>query len=67
LTTNETAAILRVNPTTVLRMIREGDLPATQACMNAPWVLHKEDVFVYLEDHRSSKAPQAADSNQPVF
>jgi excisionase family DNA binding protein len=67
LTTNETAAILRVNPTTVLRMIREGHLPATQACVNAPWILHKEDVSVYLEGHRSSKAPQAGDSNQLVF
>jgi excisionase family DNA binding protein len=67
LTTRETAAMLRINPTTVLRMIRDGHLPAKQACVNAPWVLRKEDVDVYMKERRSSKSPQSDNSNQLVL
>lgn len=67
LTTSEAATMLGVTPTTVLRMIREGHLPATQACVNAPWNLHKDDVVSYLEGHSSSKAPQTGNTNQLVF
>jgi DNA invertase Pin-like site-specific DNA recombinase len=67
LTTSETAAILGINPATVLRIIHDGHLPAKQACVNAPWILRKEDVATYLEGRRSSKAPQTYDSNQLVL
>ena len=38
LNVSEVAAILSVTQTTVLRMIRLRRMPATQACVNAPWV-----------------------------
>jgi excisionase family DNA binding protein len=40
----EVAAVLGVTPTTVLRLIRMKQLPATQACAGAPWILRKSDV-----------------------
>ena len=36
LTVDEVATAMKVTPTTVLRLIRQKDLPATQACRNAP-------------------------------
>jgi len=44
LTLDEAAAILKVNPTTVIKWIRSGRLHATQLCPNAPWVLRQSDV-----------------------
>ena len=52
LTLDETAAMLKVNATTVMKWIRSGRLPATQLCPNAPWVLRQSDV----EDLRAAPA-----------
>ncbi len=43
-TLDEAAAMLKVNPTTVIKWIRSGRLRATQLCPNAPWVLQQSDV-----------------------
>jgi excisionase family DNA binding protein len=64
LTTNEAASILGITPTTVLRMIRNGQLQAKQSCVNAPWILTKEDVDACLERRHSSIAPQTGNLNQ---
>jgi hypothetical protein len=52
LNVSEVAAILSVTQTTVLRMIRLRHMPATQACVNAPWVVRQDDLDRYLADHR---------------
>jgi excisionase family DNA binding protein len=41
---SEVAAALGVTPTTVLRLIRLKRVPATQACVGAPWTLRSADV-----------------------
>jgi hypothetical protein len=41
LTVDEVADTLRVTSTTVLRLIRQKDLAAKQACRNAPWTIWK--------------------------
>ena len=64
LTVSEVAGILRITDTTVLRMIRQKRLPATQVCANAPWVLRKDDVAKYLATARQEESPQTSDPNQ---
>ena len=39
LTLSETAAALNISQMTVLRMIRNGVLPAQQLCKGAPWLI----------------------------
>ena len=48
LTVDEVAAALQVTPTTVLRLIRRKDLPAKQACRNAPWTIRQVDLDEFL-------------------
>lgn len=60
---SEVAALLGVADTTVLRMIRQKRLPATQVCLNAPWVLLKDDVAKFVATHHG-EAPQVNDPNQ---
>jgi hypothetical protein len=48
LTVDEVAAALRVTPTTVLRLIRQTNLPAKQACRNAPWTIRQVDLDEFL-------------------
>ena len=59
----EAAGVLGVTPTTVLRLIRLKQLPATQACVSAPWVLHKADVERCLAE-RNSPTPPTVDPSQ---
>jgi excisionase family DNA binding protein len=40
----EAAEALAVSPSTVLRMIRAGALPASQLCKGAPWIIHHSDL-----------------------
>jgi len=40
----EASYLLRVTSSTVLRLIRLKQLPATQACGGAPWIMRKADV-----------------------
>jgi len=44
MTVSEVAVIFNVTSTTVLRMIRQHRIPATQVCANAPWILLKNDI-----------------------
>jgi excisionase family DNA binding protein len=48
LAVDEVAAALQVTPTTVLRLIRQKDLPAKQACRNAPWTIRQADLDEFL-------------------
>ena len=67
-TLDETAAALAVSPSTVLRIIKDGDLTATQLCKGAPWVIRAADlelsVVRYAEDARRLRRPPSADSLQ---
>jgi excisionase family DNA binding protein len=63
LTVDEVAAVLKVNPTTVLRLIRQRGLIAKQACRNAPWVIRKADLDHYLAA-RAGVTPPTRNSNQ---
>ncbi len=64
---NEVARALNVTATVVLRMIRLKQLPAIQACANAPWILCKADVARLAEDRGRQADPQLRDSNQLVL
>jgi len=48
LTVDEVAAALHVTSTTVLRLIRQKDLAAKQACRNAPWTIRQADLDEFL-------------------
>jgi len=67
LTVSEVASMLSVTETTVLRMIRQKQLPATHACLNAPWILLKEDVENYIAASRRAESPQTSNPNQMAF
>jgi hypothetical protein len=60
----EVAKILKVTPTTVMRMIRLRRFPATQACDNAPWIVRQEDLDQFIMQSGRSNAPQQPNSNQ---
>lgn len=62
-TVDETAAALKVTPTTVLRLIRQKDLAATQACRNAPWTIRRVDLDEYVTT-RAGQSPSTRDSSQ---
>jgi excisionase family DNA binding protein len=64
LTVSEVASVLSVTDTTVLRMIRQKQLPATHACFNAPWILLKEDVEKYIAASRRTESQQTSNPNQ---
>ena len=54
---SESAAALGVTPTTVLRLIRLKQLPASQACVSAPWILRKADVERCVSERESIQRP----------
>ena len=56
--------MLSVTPTTVLRMIRLRHMPATQACLNAPWIVRQDDLDRYLLAHRPAGRPQTSNPKQ---
>lgn len=53
LTLAEAATKLNVSPMTVLRLIREGVIPARQFCRGAPWVI-KEEILNHSEVQRAA-------------
>jgi len=61
---SETAVVFGVTPTTILRLIRLKQLPATQACAGAPWILRTEDVERCLARRSQPETPPMADSAQ---
>jgi DNA invertase Pin-like site-specific DNA recombinase len=60
----EAGKVLGVTQTTVLRLIRLKQLPATQACANAPWVMRRADVERCSAERNRNAAPATADSTQ---
>ena len=61
---SEGAAALGVTPTSVLRLIRLKQLPATQACVSAPWILRSADVERCVAERNHPAAPPMVDSAQ---
>jgi DNA invertase Pin-like site-specific DNA recombinase len=61
---SETANILGVTQTTVLRMIRLKRLQATQVCPNAPWILRRVDVEQCLAERNEPTPPPTGNSAQ---
>jgi excisionase family DNA binding protein len=43
-TLDEAAAALSVSPSTVRRLIKDGQLSAKQLCKGAPWIIHAADL-----------------------
>jgi excisionase family DNA binding protein len=64
---SEVAVVLGVTPTTVLRMIRLKQLPATQACVSAPWILRRADVERYISERNRPAPPPTVDLAQLVL
>ena len=64
---SEGAAALGVTPTTVLRLIRLKQLPATQACGGAPWTLRREDVERCVAERNQPPTPPTVDSAQLIL
>src|SRR6266487_5627709 len=64
---SECAAALGVTPTTVLRLIRVKQLPATQACVGAPWILRSGDVKRCVAERNHPVTPPMVDSAQLIL
>jgi excisionase family DNA binding protein len=60
----EACDLLGVTSTTVLRLIRLKQLPATQACVGAPWIMRRADVEQCRAERRRSATPPTVDSKQ---
>ena len=63
LTVDEAAAVLRVVPTTVLRLIHRKALLAKQACPNAPWTIRQADLDELVAT-RAEQSPSAQSAGQ---
>jgi excisionase family DNA binding protein len=61
---SEAAVVLGVTPTTVLRLIRQKRLPATQPCPGAPWSLRGVDVERCLAERNQPMSPPTGNSAQ---
>jgi DNA invertase Pin-like site-specific DNA recombinase len=61
---SETAGFFGVTATTVLRLIRLKRLPATQACVGAPWILRRADVERCMAERNRPAPPPMVDSAQ---
>jgi len=61
---SEAATVLGVTPTTVLRLIRVKQLPATQACVGAPWILRREEVERCGAGRNQPSPPPTVNSEQ---
>jgi hypothetical protein len=63
LTVDEVAAALQLTHTSVLRLIRQKDLVAKQACRNAPWTIRRDDLDEFLAT-RTGASPSPRISGQ---
>lgn len=61
---SESATALGVTSTSILRLIRLKQLPATQACASAPWVLRRADVDRCVTERNYPATPPTVDSAQ---
>ena len=64
MTVSEVAARLNVTQTTVLRMIRQRRINATQVCANAPWILHEEEIDSLFRSAHHGDTPTTPDQNE---
>ena len=64
---SEVASALGVTPTTVLRLIRLKQLPASQACVSAPWILRRADVERCVDGRNHPATPPMVDSAQLIL
>jgi DNA invertase Pin-like site-specific DNA recombinase len=64
---SEGAAALSVTTTTVLRLIRLKQLPASQACVSAPWILRKADVERCVAERKHPATPPTVDPAQLIL
>ncbi len=60
LSIEDVAARLGVSYMTVLRMIQRQDLPASQACPGAPWIIREAALHAVSSRDSASKEPEAA-------
>jgi hypothetical protein len=60
----EVAISLDLTPSVLMRLIRRKQLPATQVCTNAPWIVRKDDLEKFSVQHRRDTTPKPADENQ---
>jgi excisionase family DNA binding protein len=63
----QAADVLGVTPTTIFRLIQLKQLPATQICGNAPWILLKQDVDRYKEATTQATPPPTANLTKLLF
>ncbi len=63
----EAADALGVTPTTIFRLIQLKQLPATQICGNAPWILLRNDVERYREARNRATPPSTSNSTKLLF
>ena len=61
---SEACDVIGVTPTTVLRLIRLKRLPATQACVGAPWIMRRADVERCMAERTHPATPPTVDSSQ---
>ena len=64
---SEVADALGVTPTTVLRLIRLNQLPASRACVSAPWILRPADVERCVAERNHPATPPMVDSAQLIL
>jgi excisionase family DNA binding protein len=64
---SEAGEILGVTPTTILRLIRLKQLPATHACVGAPWIMRRADVERCMAKRNQPATPPTSDSAQLVL
>jgi len=64
---SEVAAAIGVTPTTVFRLIRLKQLPASQACVSAPWILRRVDVERCVAGRNHPATPPTVDSAQLIL
>lgn len=64
MTVNEVAVCLDVTPTTVLRMIRQRRIKASQLCANAPWIMRREEVEALRAAACHGDCPTTSDRDQ---
>jgi DNA invertase Pin-like site-specific DNA recombinase len=63
----EASDALGVTPTTIFRLIQLKQLPATQICGNAPWILLKRDVDRYREARTQATPPPTENLTKLLF
>jgi excisionase family DNA binding protein len=64
LNATEVASQLGVSAATVLRLIRIKELPATQACAGAPWIVKQTDVDAFIAKREAFTGPQSSNPDQ---